>query len=202
MENDEELHPGHHSIRLLDCDYSAQGFYFVTVCSHEKRCIFGRIMSDQMQASRLGRIVTNCWTQVPAHFAQARIHAFVLMPNHLHGIVEIVRQAGAQHAAPLRASAVKPGVGRGSLGTIIRSFKAAVTKWAREELRWPGKVWQRNYFERVLRDGQESADAGAYIAENVRKWAWDHENSERVQVVGAQHAAPQLPRLPKTSSRR
>jgi len=124
------------------------------------------------------------------------------MLNHLHGIVEIVSQAGAQHAAPLQANVAIRRVEPGSLGAIVRSFKAAVTKRAREELAWPGDVWQRNYFERVLRDGQELADASAYVAENLKKWAWDHENVERRQVVGAQHAAPQLPGFQQGSRRR
>ena len=76
----------------------------------------------------------------------------------------------------------KPRVARGSLGAIVRSFKAAVTKRAREELRWAGDVWQRNYFERVLRDEQEFADASAYIKGNIKRWG--------LVGNGAQRAAP------------
>jgi len=84
----------------------------------------------------------------------------------------------------------------GSLGAIVRSFKAAVTLRARRELGWIGEIWQRNYFERVVRDGQEFSDASRYISENPTKWEWDRENPEAkrtkvdTKVNGAQHAAP------------
>ncbi len=199
MKDDDQLHPGHHSIRLSNRDYSAPDFYFVTICALQSRCIFGRILNAQMEPSRLGRIVKECWAAIPVHFAHTRLHAFVVMPNHMHGIVEIVRRVGAQHAAPLqemqtvedRRCQVHPG----SLSAIVRSFKSEVTRRARLELSWLGDVWQRNYFERVLRDSRELADASAYVVENIKNWVIDIENLQRKQNVaaseaGAQQAAP------------
>ena len=113
--------------------------------------------------------MTEGWVAIPSHFVQTRLHAFVLMPNYVHGIIEIVPQAGAHRNSP-QVIEDKPKVARGSLGAIVRSFKAAVSKRAREELRWTGEVWQRNYFERVLRDEQEFADASAYIKGNIKRW--------------------------------
>lgn len=166
MSEDERLHPGHRSIRLRGRDYSAPRLYFVTICAQDKQCIFGKVVGARVDMSKLGQTVQECWVAIPHHFPQANLFELVIMPNHMHGILEIVRQAGAQHAAPLNSLAAKPRVEHGSLGAIVRSFKAAVSKRAREELRWAGEIWQRNYFERGLRDGKEFADASRYIAEN------------------------------------
>jgi putative transposase len=178
----EKLHPGHHSIRLQKYDYSAAGFYFVTICTSERKCILGTFHAGHIELSELGEAARECWVAIPRHFARTNLHEFVIMPNHLHGIVEIV-VVGAQHAAPLLATDshernpafVKPG----SLGAIVRSYKAAVTRQMRRELGWHGEVWQRNYFERVLRDGKEIADASRYIAENPKMWELDEENPMR-----------------------
>jgi len=174
---DEDLHPGHHSIRLKAHDYAGGGFYFVTICAHEKKCMFGRIVTREMQLTPLGQIVRECWIRIPEHFPRVHLHGYVLMPNHLHGIVEIGCQPGRSSAAPLRAA--QPRVIPGSLGAVVRSFKAAVSKRASQELSWEGEVWQRNYFERALRDGKEHADARRYIGENILKWELDLENPER-----------------------
>jgi putative transposase len=204
VSTEEKLHPGHRSIRLKGRDYSAPGIYFVTICVEARRCIFGRINENQTELSGLGSIVREIWNAIPRHFAHVNLHGFVIMPNHVHGLIEIACQDGAQHAAPLQeASAAIPGrpqVKAGSLSAIVRSFKAAVTLRARKELGWPGEIWQRNYFERVVRDGQEFSDAARYIAENPMLWGLDKENPEakgtpRPEFVGAQHAAPLLGKI-------
>src|SRR6266404_2099154 len=171
------LHPGHHSIRFPGYDYSSPGLYFVTICSHQKRCVFGRIVDARALLSPAGLIVRECWVAIPSHCAGTRLHEFVIMPNHLHGIVEICAKLGRSSAAPLRGTAAS--VQAGSLGAIVRSFKAAATKRAHERLSWTGAVWQRNYFERVVRDGEEFSDATRYITENRARWDWDRENTER-----------------------
>jgi REP element-mobilizing transposase RayT len=196
MPSDDELHPGHHSIRLKYRDYRAPGDYFVTVCAHEKKCVFGRIAGGAMVLSPLGQIVHECWTAIPLHFPNVRLPASVVMPSQVHGIIEIVCQAGEQHVAPLREVVDRaPQVQAGSLAAMVRSFKAAVTKRARAELRYEETIWQRNYFERVLRGGQDLADTCRYILENPMKWEFDWENPGVRKLLtagqaGAQHAAP------------
>jgi REP-associated tyrosine transposase len=180
MKGEGALHPGHRSIRLQHYDYSGPGSYFVTICACDKRCIFGRALGPRVELNALGRIVRECWIAIPSHFARVNLHVFVIMPNHVHGIIEIGCQAGAQHAAPLRETrhVVQPG----SLSAIVRSFKAAVTRKAREELGCKGEVWQRNFFERILHDGQEFADASAYIAGNPLRRQWDRESPEGAEL--------------------
>ena len=198
--DDEGLHPGHKSIRLRDHDYSAPALYFVTICAHERRSLFGRVAKGRVEPTALGVIAREMWVRIPTHFANANLHEFVIMPNHMHGIIEIACRVGAQHAAPLQSGTSAQGtrrvVEKGSLSPIVRSFKAAVTLKARRELGWTEEIWQRNYFESVLRDGQEVVGASRYIGENPMKWEWDQENPEarttkvRGEIAGAQHAAP------------
>jgi putative transposase len=180
----EKLHPGHHSIRPKEHDYSTAGFYFVTICASERKCIFGSFNEGHIELTALGKAARECWLVIPRHFAKVKLHEFVIMPSHLHAIVEIV-VVGAQHPAPQLGTdsdernlpLVKPG----SLGTIIRSYKAAVTRQARRELGWHGDIWQRNYFERLLRDGKEIADAERYIAENPMMWELDQESPLKME---------------------
>ena len=116
--------------------------------------------------------------QIPSHFPWVALLDFVVMPTHIHGVIEIGRQLRRSSAAPLQRREPTLRVGTGSLGTIARSFKSAATKRAHLELAFRGELWQRNYFEKILRPGQELPNARAYIRENPQKWQWDKENPE------------------------
>ena len=198
--DEQDLHPGHKSIRLKGHDYSAPALYFVTICTNERIPVFGKVADGKVELNVFGQVARENWVAIPSHFGNANLHAFVIMPNHVHGIIEIACQVRAQHAAPLRggspSTSAKRVVGKGSLSAIMRSYKAAVTLQARRELDWSGEIWQRNYFERFLRDGQEFADATRYISENPARWEWDRENPKAkaakrdASANGAQHAAP------------
>jgi REP-associated tyrosine transposase len=185
------------SIRLSNRDYARPDLYFVTICAHERRCIFGRIEVSSVVPSALGSLVCESWVAIPHHFPQVALHEFVIMPNHIHGLIAITAQpllgasavpghamssppiVGAQHRCALAQGATNKNVTPGSLGAIVRSFKSIVARRAHKELGWNGPIWQRNYFERVLRDGQEFSDASRYVAENPMKWEWDRENPQR-----------------------
>ncbi len=176
----------HHrrSIRLKAADYSRTGLYSVTICAASKRSMFGKFESGKVVLNALGEIARRCWLEIPRHFPQVDLHEFVVMPNHMHGIVEL--GGGARYIVPLQE-----GLGSrrhvedfgkptfGSLPTIIRTYKAAVSREVRAKLgdRF-GTVWQRNYYERMLRNGQEFADAARYILENPRNWEIDRENPQ------------------------
>jgi putative transposase len=145
------------SIRLRRADYSEAGAYFVTICAAGRRDIFGKIDDGRTTLSALGEIVRAFWVQIPAHFPVASLKEFVVMPNHLHGIIGLV--VGARYIVPLDQRARTPEQFqkpvKGSIPTIVRTFKAAVTRRAKKGLGiGSDDVWQRNYFERVLRDGK------------------------------------------------
>ena len=185
------------SIRLPAYDYTSQGAYFVTVCAHQRRPAFAD--------GCVREVLEGTWRDMPDHFPAVIAGQFVVMPNHVHGILWITREdtrgnVGAQHAAPL------PALAPGSLGAIVRSFKASVTKRLNEIRGTPGApVWQRNYYERVIRSEEELTRIREYIQLNPSRWHFDRENPRRIRdarheqewawlegntKVGALHAAP------------
>lgn len=165
-------------MRLKNRDYSLPDLYFVTICASQRQCILSVIKKKQVELTALGRIVRETWIAIPDHFASVYLHSFVIMPNHVHGIIQIVAAGSAQHAARLLGKRQDQlmGVQSGSLSAIVRSFKAEVTRRGREELQWQGRIWQPNYYDRVIRNGREFSDASRYIAENPLEWELDLEN--------------------------
>jgi len=162
------------SIRLKGYDYASPGAYFLTVCAHGKECIF--------DVPELLDAVEEAWRAIPLHMPNVRPDEFVIMPNHVHGILWILEGnvVGAQHAAPLpkaRTLAARPG----SLGAMVRSFKAAAAKRVNEIRGTSGaSVWQRNYYERVIRNEDELGSIREYIHLNPFRWELDRENPRRV----------------------
>ncbi len=180
----------HHrrSIRLPHYDYRQEGAYFVTICTFDRACIF--------DDARLREIATWAWRRV-VWLGRGRIaDEFIIMPNHVHGIVWIAARgpgagsrAGAERrltlahdpgrlsSRDLEEGAANEGAGRpwrvapGSLGAIVRTFKSAAARRINAVRGTPnGPVWQRNYYERVIRDERELAAARRYIRENPLKW--------------------------------
>src|SRR2546423_722682 len=177
--SDGELHRGHRSIRLKGYDYSSQGFYFLTICCDRKRCVLGRVVQATVNLSQVGQSVRDCWIAIPSHFSRTKLHEFTIMPNHLHAIIEIVRAAAHEPFEELNRLDRPPQIQPGSLPAIVRSFKAAAAKSVRRDLRWQELLWQKNYYERILRDAEEFANATRYIVENPARWEWDNENPNR-----------------------
>jgi len=186
------------SRRLKYRDYSAPGVYFVTVCSDFKRCTFGKVVYKKMELSLLGRIVEEAWLALSSRIFGIQLHAHVVMPNHIHGIVEIIPRKLSPPTAPLQTAEGRTTVSLRqkirpipSLSIIVRSFKADVTRRAGVELEWKKEIWQRNYFDRVIRDGREFANASRYIAENPTRWQTQGQRmrAER-EAKRAQQAVP------------
>jgi len=173
----------HHrrSIRLPDYDYCQPGAYFITLVTYQRDCLFGNIVSVDMQLSPMGQIADEHWRAIPEHFPHVELGAYVVMPNHVHGII-IIREngmaakslpsAGARHASPLRPNGVKPR----SIGAIVGSYKSAVTKRIGRECNVTG-VWQRNYYEHIIRNDADYNRIHRYIESNPANWVRDHEYS-------------------------
>jgi len=174
--------PARRSIRLPGYDYSQIGQYFITICAYEMRNVFGKIANGAVLLNVIGRIAIDCWREIPEHCAQVELDAFVIMPNHVHGILTIRQSHATQsrgsiedgHGCPVP---LQPSLERfqrpsvGAIPTIIRSYKQSVTYLARRRLTKPSlAIWQSNYYERILRDGKEFAEASRYIFENPTKW--------------------------------
>jgi putative transposase len=229
----------HHrrSIRLPGYDYAQEGAYFVTIVTAQRECLFGEVVEAAVRLSPLGMVAAACWQAIPQHFPGVEIDAWVIMPNHVHGIIVLPGPAavggasgadaaasasvGAQHAAPLPIAPLPdvtapppapvgaqhaaplpiapppvvpaplpdvpapdvPRITPGSLGAIVRSFKSAVTKQAREVAWMPGvPFWQRNYYEHIVRNERQLERLRRYIDENPERWELDCENPARTRA--------------------
>ena len=166
---------GRRSIRLQGYDYRRNGAYFVTICAHNRVPLFGEIINGEMRLNEAGRIAQRLWNELSQHFSHVDTDAFVVMPNHVHGIIVIEdTHVGARHASPLHRSHKSP---RAALGTIVGSYKSAVTKQVNRELGAPGiPVWQRNYYEHIIRNEASLHDIRNYIIHNPVQWSDDPEN--------------------------
>ena len=180
----------HHrrSIRLQGYDYSRAGMYFITLCCDNRRCLFGRVENGQMLLNEAGRVADACWLEIPTHFPNAVLHAHVIMPNHVHGIVELssrpngaVGPVGAENFLPLRAQPQRNEFQKmipKSIGSIVKGYKIGVTKWFRNRDSdsvndSSVKVWQRSYYEHIIRDERAYQAISTYIRNNPLKWGRD-----------------------------
>ncbi len=174
------------SVRWVGHDYAQAGAYFVTICTHGHVCLFGRVVDGAMELNAAGRAVQRCWCGIPAHFSQVELDAFVVMPNHVHGVLIIVgadhgecvgaNDPGANDDSPLPPARLARGTSN-TLGSIVRGFKIGVTRWMRRNTA-VRDVWQRSYYEHVIRDQRALQRIRRYIGENPATWAHDEENPD------------------------
>ncbi|MBI9050872.1 MAG: transposase [Anaerolineaceae bacterium] len=172
----------HHrrSIRLKGFDYSQPGAYFVTICTHGKECLFGNVDDGEMVLNELGRIVWEIWQSLPARYPQIKLGSAVVMPNHFHTIIEIPTDVGVIHELPLRRTGIDvndPKIRRKMLlPKVIGYFKMNSARRINELLNTPGTpLWQRNYYDRIIRDKEEYMRIAEYIEYNPLNWQEDEE---------------------------
>jgi putative transposase len=179
----------HHrqSIRLKGHDYSADGMYFITICAYQRNCLFGAIINGVMHQNEYGQIVTEEWLKSADIRQEIGFGEWVVMPNHIHGIVIVDRVeptnfVGAHGHAPLQDVSPQPtspnqGVALRqpkSLSTFIAGFKMAVTKRINLARNAPGTpVWQRNYYEHIIRNEAAFQTILRYIRNNSQTWESD-----------------------------
>ena len=173
--SDFKPHQNRKSLRLPNYDYTQEGAYFITILNVNRECLFGDVVQGEIRLNQIGNIVKDVWQSIPIHFPQASVDHFVIMPNHIHGIIDLV---GARHAVPLRFTKLnneqfgKPV--SGSIPTIIRSFKSEVTRRVNIFRKTPGaKLWQRNYYEHVIRNEIDFQSLLDYILSNPINWRDD-----------------------------
>ncbi len=193
----------HHrrTIRLKDYDYALGGAYFITICAWRRECLFGEIVNGEMSLNEMGWIVAKEWERTPEIRAGVELDVYSLMPNHFHAIICLHNPVGAHRCAPesgcdpdnisgdvRQCSPTYTQVHRahisaplrrkpGSIGSIVAGFKSVTTKQINILRNNPGcPVWQRNYYERVIRNEGELASAREYIVNNPIKWDEDKEN--------------------------
>ncbi len=191
----------HHrrSIRLQGYDYSQEGLYFITICCQDRAHLFGEVVDGEMILNGAGLQAQKCWQDIPNHFPNAVLHEFIIMPNHIHGIIEFVgannyspnnespnqsrsnptspdnfnvnhREManwvnGAKGFSPLRSPSK-------TIGSVVRGFKIGVTKWMRNNTNVV-HVWQRNYYDHIIRNELDYDRISEYIKNNPVLWKKD-----------------------------
>ncbi|MDJ1473764.1 transposase [Xanthocytophaga flava] len=194
MSSDSFYNPAiHHrrSIRLSDYDYSLAGLYFVTICVKDRQCLFGHVNGGQMVLNEAGEIARQEWGKSVEIRQGIALHEFIIMPNHMHGIVEIIdtkcrgdwqvaqattigsdqthRSAGNQGDLPIAPTRLNPK----SLGAMIGGYKASVTKKVNDIRQASESVWQRNYYEHIIRNAHSHQQISEYITTNPQRWEQD-----------------------------
>ena len=176
----------HHrkSIRLKNYDYSREGLYFITICSHNKECIFGEIIEEDVGAhcmcpndivklNEYGKIVENELLKTKEIRKNIQINQYVIMPNHIHFVIEIISDnKGHMQCAPTEEKFGKST--SNSIPTIVKLFKSSVTKQINILRNTEGyPLWQRNYYENIIRNEKRYLQVIEYIENNPLKWKED-----------------------------
>ena len=177
----------HHrrSIRLQGYDYSQPGIYFITLCTQNHECLFGEILNGEMRLNEFGKMTQQCWLEIPHHFPHVKLDEFVIMPDHIHGIIILNDIVGAKNFSPQPSNNFSPQPiptpqqnitpfrsPSKTIGSIIRGFKIGVTKGFRQNTDIY-VVWQRNYYEHIIRNKVELNRMRQYIIDNPKKWKTD-----------------------------
>ncbi|CAG0961673.1 hypothetical protein ANRL3_00918 [Anaerolineae bacterium] len=176
----------HHrrSIRLKGYDYTQAGAYFITICVHNRECLFGEIIDGEMRLNEYGQIVAEEWAKSSEIRKEIEMDEWVVMPNHIHGIVVIADSVGAHGVgahgrAPLRAAHLQRQPR--SLGSFVAGSKSATTKRINMMRGTQGApVWQDNYYEHIVRNENDLNRIREYIINNPARWDADQENPSNV----------------------
>ena len=196
------------SIRLPHFDYASPGAYPITITTRDHKCLFGQCFSGKVALNGAGQLIENIWRELPVRFPFVELDEFVIMPNHIHGILCLFGRGepcvrpqrhgkpdlfttGDHKDRPYDYSDLKEnpdGTTVGSIGRIIQAFKSLATnEYARgvKDSGWqpfPDKLWQRNYYEHVIRNDDELARVRQYIVDNPLQWELNRENPEAKTV--------------------
>jgi REP element-mobilizing transposase RayT len=176
---------GRRSIRLPGHDYAAPGLYYVTICTQGRECLFGSVIEGSVVLNDCGQIAQQCWNELPHHYPNVVLDAFVVMPNHVHGVV-VLKGDGGRVGVGLNPDG---GVGAGfkpaptlrrhALPEIVRGFKTFSSRRINKLRDLEGNpVWQRNYYEHIVRDEGELARIRQYVADNPKHWDEDEYHRE------------------------
>lgn len=158
------------SIRLKEYNYANKGAYYITICTHERKCLFGKVIDGKIKLSEGGKIVNDNWIRLPKRFPNIEICDYIIMPNHIHGVIMINGSAICNRAT----IKVAP-----TLGNIIGAFKSITTNEYINNIinqNWPQfnkRLWQRNYYEHIIRNETDLYCIRKYIENNPLQWKQD-----------------------------
>lgn len=153
-----------HALRLRDHDYSQAGMYFVTACTQGRACLFGEVIDGEMHVNDAGKAVQAVWHKLPEHYRPIALDEFVVMPNHMHGII-VMHPAGA---------GLKPAPTTHGVSEIMRAFKTFSSRHINQIRQTPGnQIWQRSFWDRIIRNEDELNRIREYIQNNPAQWTLD-----------------------------
>jgi putative transposase len=151
------------SLRLPGYDYSQAGAYFITICTHNRIMLFGEVINDDVRLNEFGMLVKHTWDNLPTHYDGIELDAFIVMPNHVHGIIILADEPEMRRSIP----------------EIVRGLKTFSARNVNERGGRRGALWQRGYYEHVIRNAQALNRIRDYIAHNPARWADDPDNISR-----------------------
>ena len=161
-------------LRLKNFDYSSPGAYFVTLCSYHREHLFGQVVNEEMKLNETGDMVKSVWYDLPKHYSNIELDQFVIMPNHVHGIIAFCDSVGAG----LKPAPTTPQ--NHGLSEVVRALKTFSSRNINLFLKTPNRpIWQRGYYEHVIRDEESLNKIRNYIIQNPLSWHLDRENQER-----------------------
>ncbi len=164
------------SSRLVGWDYASEGWYFVTICTRQCSKVFGHTIDGEMHPTPLGKIASQFWAEIPQHSPLGtEIDAYVVMPNHIHGIIIIDRDVPGRDVAcnvSTDDSMAQISPKSGSLSAIVRSYKSAVKRWARAN-GYSSFDWQERFYDHIIRSENALEQICDYILSNPAKWETD-----------------------------
>ena len=169
-------------LRLTDYDYSSEGGYFITIVTYQRLPVFGMIRDNQVVLSKAGKVARSEWFRTTAirPYVELFEDEFIVMPNHIHGIIWLTRRGTARRAPTMDEYQSVEQFGKpvsGSIPTIVRAYKSAVTHAINASQNTQGQpVWQRNYYEHIIRDEKDYENIVEYIYQNPHNWEKDEEN--------------------------
>jgi len=167
------------SNRLRDYDYSQDGYYFVTICTRDRKEFFGKVKQGMMNLSQYGEIVDRCWHDLPKHYLNCLLDLFVTMPNHVHGIIVIDNKN-------IVGNGLKPFPTHG-LSEIIRGFKTFSSRTINEIIKGGIKLqWQKSFYDHVIRNEKSLHNLREYIINNPTRWELDIENMRNAGIRSSQ----------------
>ncbi len=172
------------SIRLKGYDYSQAGLYFITICTQERKHFFGKIENGKIILNGFGKVAEEEWIKTAEIRKNILLHEYVVMPNHFHGIVEITHKISCADEIDNKFK-----LPSNNIGAIVRGFKAAVCRgvlqYARTDTQYArtDKIWHRNYWEHIIRNGNEYNRISDYIKNNPSKWNNDKLNNGTGNIV-------------------
>lgn len=182
------------SIRLKGYDYSKEGLYFITICVQDREHLFGEVIDGEMVLNEFGKIAYKEWEETDKIRKNCALHEFIIMPNHIHGIIEIIFQNKTSNTSEDIGKFKSPSQ---TIGSIIRGYKIAAIKKIKEEIinspstdelqfvptvnkiiQLDFKIWQRNYYEHIIRNNYAYNNISKYIKNNPKKWEEDKLNKK------------------------